>query len=196
MTQTLLTADEILRESLRILHQKATFLGSIDRQYDDSFRESGARARDGSKRGSQLRIRLPNKFKIRTGRAISVQDVTEQSVTLEVTNQAGVDMNFTSKELTLDINDFSKNFIEPAMATVASYMESTCLTGLMKQVYNLVDYDATAVSLLSFLTGRQKLQDNLASDDGQRSALLSTTHEVKLVDALKGLFHQSTAIEQ
>jgi P22 coat protein - gene protein 5 len=196
MTQTLLTSDIVLRESLRILHQKATFLGSVDRQYDDSFREGGARARDGSKPGSQLRIRLPNKFVIRTGRTMSSQDVTEQSVTLEVTSQAGVDMNFTSKELTLHIDDFSKNFVDPAMATISSYMESTALTALTKQVYNLVDQDATAVSLLAFGLGRQKLQDNLAPDDGQRSALLSTTHEVKLVDALKGLFHSASNVEQ
>jgi hypothetical protein len=196
MTQTLLTSDVVLRESLRILHQKATFLGSIDRQYDSSFSEGGARARDGSKPGSQLRIRLPNRFVIRTGRTMSSQDVTEQSVTLEVTSQAGVDMNFTSKELSLDIDDFSRNFIDPAMATISSYMESTSLTALMKQVYNLVDHDATAVSLLSFGLGRQKLQDNLAPDDGQRSALLSTTHEVKLVDALKGLFQSSSNIAE
>jgi hypothetical protein len=196
MTQTILTSDVILREALRILHQKATFLGSVDKQYDDSFKEGGARAREGSRNGSSLRIRLPNRYVIRTGRTMSAQDTQEQSVTLEVTNQAGVDMNFTSKELTLDLEDFSKRIIEPAMATVASYMEATCLTGLTKQVYNLVDQDATAVSLLSFGLGRQKLQDNLAPDDGQRSALLSTTHEVKLVDALKGLFHQSTQIEQ
>lgn len=196
MTQTILTSDVILREALRILHQKATFLGSVDKQYDDSFKESGARAREGSRNGSSLRIRLPNRYVIRTGRTMSAQDTQEQSVTLEVTNQAGVDMNFTSKELSLDLEDFSKRIIEPAMATVASYMEATCLTGLSRQVYNLVDQDATAVSLLSFGLGRQKLQDNLAPDDGQRSALLSTTHEVKLVDALKGLFHQSTQIEQ
>jgi len=196
MTQTILTSDVILREALRILHQKATFLGSVDKQYDDSFKEGGARAREGSRNGSSLRIRLPNKYVIRTGRTMSAQDTQEQSVTLEVTNQAGVDMNFTSKELTLDLEDFSKRIIEPAMATVASYMEATCLTGLTKQVYNLVDQDGTAVDLLAFGLGRQKLQDNLAPDDGQRSALLSTTHEVKLVNALKGLFHQSTAIEQ
>lgn len=194
MTQTLLTADEVLRESLRILHQKATFLGTVDRQYDDSFRESGARARDGSKRGSQLRIRLPNKFLIRTGRTMSAQDVTEQSVTLEVTSQAGVDMNFTSKELTLDINDFSTQMVMPAMATISSYMESTVLTALTESVYNLVDLDATAPDLLAFGLGRQKLQDNLAPDDGQRFALLSTTHEVKMVNALKGLFQDSSNV--
>jgi hypothetical protein len=190
MTQTILTPDVILRESLRVLHQKATFLGSVDRQYDDSFAKTGAKI------GSQMRIRLPNKYVIRTGRTMSAQDTEEQSVTLAVSSQAGVDVNFTSEELTLHLDDFSKRIIEPAMSTVASYLESTVLTQLTKQVYNLVDQDGTAIDLLSFGLGRQKLQDNLAPDDGQRSALLSTTHEVKLVNALKGLFHQSTAIEQ
>lgn len=190
MTQTLLTVDEITREALRVLHQKLNFVGSIDRQYDDSFAQSGAKI------GTTLRIRQPNQYTIRTGRVMSSQDTEEQYSTLAVTNQAGVDLNFTSAELTMSLDDFSQRIITPAMAVVASYMESTCLSQLTKQVYNTVDHDATAVSLLSFGLGRQKLQDNLAPDDGQRSALLSTTHEVKLVDALKGLFHQSTQIEQ
>jgi hypothetical protein len=190
MTQTLLTVDEITREALRVLHQKLNFVGSVDRQYDDSFAQSGAKI------GTTLRIRQPNQYTIRTGRVMSSQDTEEQYSTLAVTNQAGVDLNFTSAELTLSLDDFSQRIITPAMAVVASYMESTCLSQLTKQVYNTVDHDATAVSLLSFGLGRQKLQDNLAPDDGQRYALLSTTHEVKLVDALKGLFHQSTQIDQ
>lgn len=195
MTQTLLTADEVLRDSLRLLHQKANFTGTIDRQYDDSFRESGARARDGSKRGSQLRIRLPNKFLIRTGRTMSSQDTVEQSVTLECTSQAGVDMNFTSRELTQDINDFSAQFIQPATAVIASYMDSTCLTDLSKEVYNLVDYDATLIGLKTIGLGKKALVDNLAPDDGKRYAMLSTTHENNLVDALKGLLHPSSNLE-
>lgn len=188
MTQTLLTSDVITRESLRVLHQKGTFLGSVDRQYDNSF------AQEGAKIGSTMRIRKPNQYVIRTGRTMSSNDITEQSVTLSVTSQAGVDLNFTSNELTLSLDDFSSRILTPAMAVVAAYMENTALTALRKKVYNLVDQDATAVSLLAFGLGRQKLQDNLAPDDGQRTALLSTTHEVKLVDALKGLFQQSDAI--
>jgi hypothetical protein len=187
---SLLSVDQITRECLRVLHQKLSFVGSINRAYDDSF------AQEGAKIGSNLRIRLPNQYVIRTGRTMNAQDTQEQSVTLPVTNQAGVDLNFTSADRTMVLDDFSTRIITPAMSVVASYMEATALTNLSNEVYNLVDQDATAVSLLAFGLGRQKLQDNLAPDDGQRAALLSTTHEVKLVDALKGLFHQSTAIEQ
>ncbi len=37
MGNTLLTIDMITREALRLAHEKATFLGTINRQFDDSF---------------------------------------------------------------------------------------------------------------------------------------------------------------
>lgn len=188
MPNTILTVDQITRESLRVLHQKLRFVGSINRSYDNAF------AQEGAKIGDTLRIRLPNQYVIREGRQINVQDNVERNVTLTVSNQAGVDINFNSSELTLSLDDFSERIIVPAMATIAAYIESKVWTARYKDVYNLVDQDATAASLLMLLLGKQKLDDNLAPEDEQRVALLSTTHQVKLVDALKGLFQDSTAI--
>jgi hypothetical protein len=54
MPGTFLTPNMITREALRILHQKLTFVGSINREYDKSF------AKDGAKIGDTLRVRLPN----------------------------------------------------------------------------------------------------------------------------------------
>ena len=54
MANTLLTPTQVTREALRILHQKLRFVGSINRQYDDSF------AKKGAKIGDTLKIRLPN----------------------------------------------------------------------------------------------------------------------------------------
>jgi hypothetical protein len=190
MANTILTADQITRESLRVLHQKLRFLGSINRGYDNNYAMTGAKI------GDTLRIRMPNRFRIRTGRQIATQDVSEQYVNLQISDQAGVDMNFTSAELTLELDDFSNRYIVPAMATVASYMENAVLTARYKDVFNLVDHDGTAVSLLSYLLGKQKLDDNLAPEDDQRVALLSTTHQVKLVDQLKGLFNAQDEVSR
>ena len=68
MANSNLTIDMITNEALMILHQKANFLGTIDRQYDSSFAKSGAKI------GDTLRIRLPNEYTVRTGAALSVQD--------------------------------------------------------------------------------------------------------------------------
>ena len=97
MANTLLTPDMITKDALMILHQKLNFVGNINRQYEASFAQSGAKI------GDSLRIRLPNEYTVRTGAAISTQDTTEQSTTLQVATQKGVDTTFTSAELTLDI---------------------------------------------------------------------------------------------
>ena len=79
MANTNLTIDMITREALRIAHEKAVYLGTIDRQYDSSFANSGAKI------GSSLRIRQPNQFTRRKGsRIMDVQDVTETAITATV----------------------------------------------------------------------------------------------------------------
>ena len=81
MANTILTPTAVTREFLRILHQKLNFIGSINRQYDDSFAVKGAKI------GTALNIRLPNQYTVRTGDTLSAQDTTESSVSLNVTTQ-------------------------------------------------------------------------------------------------------------
>ena len=105
MSNTILTSSVITKEALRILHQKLNFIGSVNRAYDSSFAQSGAKI------GDSLRIRLPNRYTVRSGATLSAQDTTETSTTLQVSTQKGVDLNFTSNELTLSLDDFSKRIL-------------------------------------------------------------------------------------
>lgn len=188
MPNTLLTPDMITREALRVLHQKLTFVGSINRAYDNSFAASGAKI------GDTLRIRLPNQYTVRTGATLSAQDVAEQNTTLVVNNQRGVDMSFTSVDLTLDIDDFSKRFITPAMAVLSASIEADALN-MVKDVYQVANNIGSDITLKNVLTGRKRLNDSL-TPEGDRTALLNTNDNVNLVDALKGLFQDSNAIKE
>jgi hypothetical protein len=188
MANTLLTPDMITREALRVLHQKLTFVGSINRAYDNSFAASGAKI------GDTLRIRLPNQYVVRNGATLSAQDVAEQNTTLQVSTQKGVDMSFTSVDLTLDIDDFSKRFITPAMAVLSASIEADALN-MVKDVYQAASNVGNDITLKNVLTGRKRLNDSLAPD-GDRTALLNTNDNVNLVDALKGLFQDSNAIKE
>lgn len=189
MANTILTPTAVTREAQRILHQKLNFVGSINRQYDSSFAQSGARI------GDSLKVRLPNQYTVRTGATLTTQDTSETSTTLQVATQKGVDLTFSSAELSLSLDDFSARILEPAMAVLAANIEADALN-MYKDVYQISDEDGVAVSLKSFLYGRQKLNDSLAPQDNNRSAIISTDHSVKLVDALKGLFHDSSAIKE
>jgi hypothetical protein len=121
MANTILTPTAVTREALRILHQKLNFVGTINRQYDDSFAKSGAKI------GDSLKIRLPNQYTVTTGAVMTAQDTVEESVTLQVATQKHVGMNFTSDDLTLDLDDFSKRIIDPAMNVLAAAVESDAM---------------------------------------------------------------------
>jgi hypothetical protein len=179
----------ITREALRILHQKLNFIGNINRQYDDSFANSGAKI------GDTLNIRLPNQYTVRTGKTLSTQDTTENKVPLQVATQKGVDVNFSSAELTLSLDDFSQRILEPAMAVLAANLEADAFT-MALDVYNVVNNIGSAITFKNVMTGRKLLNDNLAPLDNNRSCILNTTDQVDLIDALKGLFQDSSAIQK
>lgn len=188
MSNTLLTKTEVTRESLRVLHQKLNFIGSIVRDYDGSF------AKEGAKIGDSLKIRLPNQYVSNTGATLQVQDTIESSVTLQISTQRHVAMNFSSADLTLTLGEFSSRIIEPAMAVLAAGMEADALS-MYKDVYNQVNNQGTAITMQKVLQGRKILVDNLAPTN-DRSCLLNTQDNIDLVDALKGLFQDSSAIKE
>lgn len=160
---------------------------SINRQYDDQF------AKEGAKIGDSLKIRLPNKYTVTTGAQLNAQDTTETSTTLQVATQKHVGMNFTSADLTLSIDDFSKRFIEPAAAVLAAAMEADALQSMRKNVYQQVNNTGSATTLAKVLGAGKKLTDSLTPLQG-RKALLNTQDTVDLVDGLKGLFQDQSQI--
>jgi hypothetical protein len=111
----------VTREALRVLHQKLNFIPDTDLQYDDQYAKTGAKI------GTDLKIRTPNQYVVRKGASLSAQDTVESSVTLTVASQYGVDLNFTSVDLTLSLDDFSKRIIDPAMAVLAANIEGDAL---------------------------------------------------------------------
>jgi hypothetical protein len=187
MANTLLTPTAVTREALRILHQKLTFIGSINRQYDDSF------AKEGAKIGDTLKIRLPNQYTVTNGATLTTQDTSETSVSLQVATQKHVGMNFTSAELALSMDDFSKRIIDPAMSVLAASVEADALGTMRKDVWQQANNTAAAINFANVLAGRRKLNDALAPP-GDRTALLSSNDSANLVDALKGLFQDDGQI--
>jgi len=187
-TNTLLNSSIITNAALAILHQKCNFLSSINTAYDSSFAEGGAQI------GTALRIRLPNQYVIRSGPTLQPQATVNNSVTLNVTSQKGVDVNFTSQELTLNIMEFSKNILEPAMAVLAANIEADALN-MIGDVYNQVNGHGAAQTFKNILSARKILVDNLAPA-GEKMVRMNTQDNVDMVDALKGLFQSSTNIKE
>ena len=188
MTNALLTPTAVTREALRILHQKLNFIGNIDRQYDSQF------AIEGAKIGDKLLVRLPNEYTVRTGKTISVQNTDEASVTITMATQKGVDVEFSSADLTLSLDDFGKRILEPMMTVLAASIESDALS-MYKDVFNQVNNVGSSATFLTILQGRKILVDNLAGSTNLKCNLDTQTN-VDMVDVLKGLFQDSANISK
>ena len=170
------------------LHQKLNFVGNIVREYDDSFAKSGARI------GDSLKIRLPNQYVVRTGATLSTQDTTESSVTLQVATQKGVDLNFTSVDLTLSLDDFSKRILDPAMAVLAANIEADALS-MYKDVWQSTWNGGSAATYNLALDTRTILQRALAPSN-DRTALMDPRAMADVVKDTKSLFNDSTSISK
>ena len=198
MANTLHTPTVITREALRILHQKLTFLGNVNKQYDSRFKDSG-----GGKPGLSLNVRMPAKYtttknamtNLASVAAASYQDMVERSTPVVHASQYHVDVSFTNAELSLGLNDFSAQVLEPAMAQLAASMEADALTQAMKLVANYSGDYSAALTYVGFARNGQRLSDQLAPLSN-RKAVLCPSAIVDFGDATKGLFHDSSEIEK
>lgn len=188
-SNTTLTLDMITRECLRILHQSTNFIGNVNREYDDSF------AKKGAKIGDTLRIRLPNMYSVSYGAALALQDVIEDKTTLTVNNQHHIDLQFSSADLTMKIDDFSNRFIKPAMSALAAKIEATALALVLPAVNNAYNGSGSAFTLAKALAVRKILTDNLAPTT-DRNFIMNTQDNVDLVTDVKGLFNDSATISK
>lgn len=188
MANSILTPQMITREALRILHAESNFLTKINRQYDSRFAVSGAKI------GTSLDVRLPNKFTVRTGSTYTAQNMVERKVSLPVATIKGVDCTISDTELTMSLNDFSEQFLKPAMNQLASDIEYSAMASMYKSVANAVGTVSTQIDYKKFQQAGQKLTENLAPSS-ERTFLLNPASRVEFSDAVKGLFQASSNIE-
>lgn len=190
MANTLLTPTMITRKASDILHQKLTFLGNVNKQYDDRFAQSGAKI------GTSLNIRMPAKYTVRTGASLSAQDHVERSTPLTVSSQYGVDVSFTSVEMTMQLDDFAQRVLEPAMSQLAAKLEGDAAAVAYKRVANYTN--GTTDGLLTykrFQQGGQYITENLGPLS-ERAAVLTPPSTVEFLDATKALFHNASNLEK
>src|SRR5689334_5156872 len=117
MANNLLTPIMITRESARVLENNLSFTKYVNRSYSDEFAIRGAKI------GATINVRIPPRYSGRTGAALAVEDAVETYRPLTLSTQFGVDIAFTTQDLTLSIDDFSERFITPAMAAVSNKLD-------------------------------------------------------------------------
>lgn len=192
MSNSLLTIDMITREAIMLFRNTNAFIQNLDRQYDDQY------ANDGAKIGYNLRIRLPNDYVVRTGAAMSVQDTTEQSTTLVVSTQKGVDVGFSTAERTMQLDDYSERVLAPMINNLAGDVAVTIMRGVEGGVSNYVA-NTDGAGAIATPTSRTVLEAGAlltkrSAPNGGRNLVADPFTMAHMVETMQGLFNPSTAV--
>ena len=189
MSNSILTIDMITRKALEILENSLVLTRTVNRQYDDSF------AVEGAKIGSTLRIRLPDRALVTDGAALQVQDDNEQYTTLTVTSQKHIGVNFTTAELTMQLDDFAERVLKPRISQLASSIDAD-VANSFKYIGNSVGTPGTTpATSLVLLQAQQKLNENAAVMQ-PRYATVNPAANAALIEGMKGLFNPVSAISK
>jgi len=189
MANSLLTAQWVARKALVLLHAKANMTGRTNRDYQSLL----PGPINGVILGQQLSIRLPFQYVGRTGATMSAENSVQRYATLNVTNQRGVDINFTSVERAMQLNNFEEQVLEPAMAKVAALLEVD-VANLVNSVPKFVGAYNTPVSFQTVLQAERFLTEALAPEDDRRTLTANPQAAYEFILDNKGLFNPEASI--
>ena len=187
MPNTLLITDFIGNEALRLAHEKASFIGTINREFDASFKPGY---------GNTIRIRIPSQYTTRTGRVMDVQDSVQQSTQLIVGTQWGVDLRYNSQEMAQDLVSLQKLHIEPAMAQLVSMIEASTLGQATEATWQTVGIAGSTITTLLYPgQARARLNQMLAPKTNRNIQIDSITMS-EMVNGVAAYFNPSGSISE
>jgi len=162
---------------------------NVNRQYDDSF------AVEGAKIGSTLRIRLPDRALVTDGAALQVQDDNEQFTTLSVAQQKHIGVNFTTAELTMQLDDFAERVLKPRVSQLAASIDADVANAYQPIFQSVGTPGTTPATSLVLLQAQQKLNES-AAVMSPRYATVNPAANAALVEGMKGLFNPTSTISR
>jgi P22 coat protein - gene protein 5 len=187
MANRTVTASMIAAEALRILDNELGWMTQIHRGYEDEWESRY----NGYKVGATVNIRRPADFTVRTGATLSAQDVIEGLIPLTVNIQKGVDFQFTSTELTLEMtgeNGLSERVIKPAMISLVNDIASDIAIEMYRSAWESV---GTVGNVIDSYADFMKLVEraNIAAiPQAMRGAMLSPSDHAGLLGSQTALF--------
>ena len=168
MPNNLLTPQIIAQEALMVLESQLTMANLVHRDYSKEFVQVG----------DTITVRKPAKFVAKnfTG-TVSAQDIAEGSVPVKMDRFRDVTVKVTSKEMTLDIKDFSEQVVAPALTAIAQAIDTDLLTvGIEKAGKNAA---VSGTPVLADIAGVGKALDQSKAPKNDRRLVLPAEIQYK-----------------
>ena len=178
MGNTIITSQMIANEALMQVKNNMVMGNRVHREYKDEF----------AKVGSTVSIRKPVKFEAKDGATRVSQDVSETTVPFVINKRKHVSWAFSTQDLTLSIEEYSKRYITPAAIALANIVDAD-LCELYKGIHQASGAAATTPATFKAFAGASTELNRFSVPMDSRSLVLDPDAELNAADVLKGLFN-------
>jgi len=178
MANTILTIDDIAKEALMLLRSTLVGVKLFDRRYESNFTGT-------EMVGDTIRIRRRGAGTVREfTSSITVDDITESNVNLVLEKHYDLSFAVTSKQWTLDLQNFSEQLLAPNVLKMAEQIDAYALTKL-KQLPNVGGPSETEPAALpttvAHLAAINRILDDQKVPMAERVQLVSPTYKQALL---------------
>jgi hypothetical protein len=129
------------------------------------------------------------------GAALQVQDDNEQFTTLTVSNQKHIGVNFTTAEMTMQLDDFAERVLKPRISQLASSIDAD-VANSFRNIYQSVGTPGSTPSTSAVLLAAQQKLNESAAVMSPRYATVNPAANAGLVEGMKGLFNPTDTISR
>lgn len=169
MSNTFLTVQDIARQALLRLRNNLVMAQLVHRDYSSDFKT----------KGDTILVKRPNTFVAKDfAGTIDPQNIAEGSVQVKLDKIADVSVPVTSKEMTLNINDFTEQITAPAMEALAQKIDED-LMGLYADIPYFTGTSGTTPADLTDFANTEMVLNNNKVPVSLRSAVWGPTAKAK-----------------
>jgi hypothetical protein len=193
MPNTFLFVDWLTMESLRILVNKLQIAQFFNTDYNKEFSKEFAV-------GETVRVKLPQRFTVRTGLGYTPQAINRLNTTVTVDQIFGIDFEWDSVEKALKAERgeeaIRREYIDPAMSQLANEIDSRASLWAYQNTNNIVGILGTNPTAIDPFLGARQVLNELACTPGERGMIVPPKVETSLISNLTNLFNPTSEISR
>ena len=185
MANTIVTPSWVTKETARGYVNNLKFVACINKEYSDSYIQSGAKV------GNTVNVRMPVRFTATHGQAFQQQNIFESTVPVTLNDQVNVGMGWSSAQATTEIDMVRDRYVKPAADSLANAVDVSAFSTVFLDVWNSVGTPGTTPSTtITYLQALTKLIDQSAPTKGI-CAVLDPLAMTTIANTAAALFNPS-----
>ena len=186
VTNTLLTSSIIVKEMLRLLKNNLVFAPLVWRNLEKEFAK---------KIGASVSIKMPYRSKAADGNTLVKKSMKDVTVTLTVDSQAHFALEYSSVDMKLSIDQFSKRYLQTGIVQLAEKIDLSIAATINETFFAAGTPGTQPTAFIDYANAAAKQTVHAVPNDGQRCIVVEPYTHAALSDSVTKLLNTTKTDE-